>query len=236
MSSSSSTHQSNPDPHLDAAMSKHFGVGTNGNKKIQRLGTVRTELSEWELFVGEQMCPVSRKCVRTLVINKVEVFEKRKGIFTQGVRLLMNKMAVAACAPLLELQAVRNTQLYLWALRQPNVYVSPYHPESVYLILDWDAARTDVPQELRQQADDLRQLAIQEPGASQNMANRVITAELLREAMHKRSQEPIDPAYSAEEREQSASYLSSSLLHAACAVWLQDFYTKQQQSAQAAPQ
>jgi hypothetical protein len=238
-----------PDPQLTQAMAKHFRVRDAGHV------IVSTKSSEWELFVGEQASPVpgGKRGVRTLAVNVVEVYEgcRRQGIFKQGMRLLMGRVAVLARTPVLEFQAVRNTRLYLWALRQPHVYVSAHRPESVFLLLgsDW-TTDADAPIELRAEADALRALAQKEPAASQNMANRVITVELLEAEMSRRRADPSDmpPLPSSDEQdkeetrkdreERHAAYLSGSLLHAVCQTWLKAWYATQfaaqSQSANAA--
>jgi hypothetical protein len=254
--SASATAIAEPDLALQQAMSKRFHPrGTGSASYIDRTASVRTGMSEWEIFVGEQFCPVpgGGRGVRMLVVNVVEVFEgyRHCGVFKQGMRLLMGQMAIDARTPVLEFRAVRNTRLYLWALRQPHVYVSPYNPESIFLLLGSDWVKDAVPVELYHQAAALRALAQQEPAVSQNMAHTFITNELFEAEMTRRrsSLTEVPLEYEGEEEddrdtllvkkaeriEQHTTFLNGSLLHDACKPWIEAWCARQISIAQDAP-
>lgn len=204
------------DPQLEGALERRF------QSRIERLGGVDTDRCHWELFVGKQMCRASGASVHMIVVNNVDVEEEyqRQGIFRQGIRLLMERFAVVARAPILELNCVLNRHLYAWALRQPNVYVSPYQPGCVHIYLDF--AET-APPELRAQAAELRTKL----HGAHNMANRCITPALLDEIGRARlaAEKPDEvAAYSLAHLEMSRAYLPPMALHAACSAWIVQHY------------
>jgi hypothetical protein len=118
-----------PDPKLEAAFARFFS-------RRERSGSVNTERSNWELFVGGQSNPAaSGGTVRQITVNVVEVDPefRRTGILQQGMALLRGRFSREQGATLVEFQAVRNPYLYAWALQQPGCYISRYRPDSIYL-------------------------------------------------------------------------------------------------------
>ena len=177
---------------------------------------VRTPLCEVGLFLGEQWCRVSNASVRMIVVNTIDVEPgyRHRGIFKHLMRLLTTRFAIQARAPILELNAVRNAHLYTWALRQPNVFVSPYTPESVFLYLDFSA--TEAPAALKEQS----RLLLSKLREAPNMANTYLTQDLFARLRASRQAKVYDFELTPDVKEESLARLPSQILHDACKPWI----------------